>query len=423
MLDTVPTVMPSCFEKYCARFDDLLPRSAQRENLRHYLAGLLSELHRKNIATIAASTLDCSYTNLHHFLSDSPWNADEINDRRIDVIWQTRQTRPAVGFKLILDDSGHRKSGEETDGVGRQYIGQIGKVDNGVVAVSTHAYDGLRGYPLDIVQYFPPSAFEKGKKDEAFKTKPQLALELIDASLRRNLCPGLLLADSFYGNSRPFLMALEERGLKYVAALPKNRLVYAQLPGETDRNKHQLEEVAKALLPEQYTKVTLALEKPRDVWVAVLPVHVPKMDGTRSVAIQLNAPTFKEADEVDYYITNESKEVATAAWIAKSYSDRNWIEVFYREAKGWLGMTEYQVRDKRTIYRHWIMMFTAFTFIQLQRFNGGFRAQWSAKPLDTFADAFRTFRHAIECHLIRWLPNNLEVIGAHRANLGLKFAF
>ncbi len=47
----------------------------------------------------------------------------------------------------------------------------------------------------------------------------------------------------------------------------------------------------------------------------------------------------------------------------KNYSQRNWVEVFYREAKGWLGLKEYQVRGERSLYRHWILVFCAYSFI------------------------------------------------------------
>jgi SRSO17 transposase len=160
--------MPQSFEKYCSKFDDVFQRDSQREHFRTYLAGLLSESQRKNISVIAANTVGASYFNLHHFIHDSPWSLDELNNRRIDLIWQTRQTRPSPGFKLILDDSGHRKSGNSTEGVGRQYIGQIGKVDNGMVEVTSHIYDGIRGYPLDVAMYKPASNFEKGKEDPGF---------------------------------------------------------------------------------------------------------------------------------------------------------------------------------------------------------------------------------------------------------------
>lgn len=418
MLETVPDALPECFEKYCRKYDDIFTRDSQREHFRTYLAGLLSEAPRKNIAVIAANTVGAGYYNLHHFIHDAPWDAATLNDRRIDVIWQTRQTRPAVGFKLILDDSGHRKSGTATEGVGRQYIGQIGKVDNGMVEVTTHIYDGTRGYPLDVCMYVPASGFEKGKDDPNFKKKPELAVELIDRCLKRDLKPGVTLLDAGYGNNGVLLGELEKRALQYVAALSKNRIVYAKLPGDPVRNKHKLEDVAKTLAPEQFEKVTLVLDEPRDVWVAALPIHFPKLEGTRMAAIQLNAPTFSEATEVNYYITNAPKETATAGWIAKNYSDRNWIEVFYRETKGWLGMAEYQVRDKRSIERHWTLVFTAFTFLACQRFTGGLRRHWSQVPLATFGDTFRVFRHAVECHVLKWLSANWDVFAAHRASLG-----
>lgn len=422
LLETVPGALPECFEKYCSKYDDVFTRGSQREHFRTYLAGLLSEAPRKNIAVIAANTVGAAYFNLHHFIHDAPWDAEVLNTRRIDTIWQTRQTRPSTGFKLIIDDSGHRKSGTATEGVGRQYIGQIGKVDNGMVEVTSHIYDGLRGYPLDVCMYRPAAGFENGKEDPEFKKKPELALELIDRCLARDLKPGTVLLDAGYGNNGPFLAQLEERQLQYVASLSKNRMVYAKLPGDPVRNKHKLEDIAKNLAPEQFEKITLKLDVPRDVWVAVIPIHFPKLEGTRMLAIQLNAPTFSEAQEVDYYITNAAPETATAAWTVRSYSDRNWIEVFYRETKGWLGMSEYQVRDKRSIERHWILVFTAFTFLTCQRFTGGLQRRWSKEPLTTFGDAFRVFRHAVECQLLKWLPAHWDVFTAHRASLGYSMA-
>lgn len=74
-----------------------------------------------------------------------------------------RQTTPSRNFTLIVDDSGHRKSGNATAGVGRQYIGEIGKTDNGVVLLTTHLYDGVRRLPLDLALYQHSSSLAQGK--------------------------------------------------------------------------------------------------------------------------------------------------------------------------------------------------------------------------------------------------------------------
>ncbi|NEP40763.1 MAG: transposase [Okeania sp. SIO2G4] len=66
---------------------------------------------------------------------------------------QHDQTRIRNGCALIIDDSGHQKSGNFTGGVGRQYLGEISTADNGVVIVTTHLYDGVGSLPLDLELY------------------------------------------------------------------------------------------------------------------------------------------------------------------------------------------------------------------------------------------------------------------------------
>ena len=99
--------------------------------------------------------------------------------------------------------------------MGRQYIGEIGKTDNGNVVVTTHLYDGKKSLPLDIELYQYANSLPDGKKDPDFKKKPQLALSLIDKTLEREYRPGIVLIDSGYGNNTSFLIELEKRKLKY----------------------------------------------------------------------------------------------------------------------------------------------------------------------------------------------------------------
>jgi hypothetical protein len=79
------------------------------------------------------------------------------------------------------------------------------------------------------------------------------------------------------------------------------------------------------------------------VWVATIEVELSTMSESKTVAIVMNAATLSTATEVDYLITNATWEKATDEWVVTTYSQRNWVEVFYREAKGWLGLKEYQV--------------------------------------------------------------------------------
>ncbi len=324
--------MPKCFENWCRRFDDLFSRQAQRQGFRMYLGGLLGESERKNLAQIASNTVDGSYNSLRHFLNDAPWEETGLNNRRLEVMHSCRQTKIQRGFTLIVDDSGHRKSGDATASVGRQYIGEIGKTDNGVVLLTTYLYDGVRKLPLDVALYQHASSLEQGKTDPNFVKKPDLALQLIDKCLERGYRPGVTIVDAGYGNNTPFVKQLESRNLTYIAAIAKNRQITYQLPADLEPRKHGLEEVAQTLPPEYFTKVQLDLDQPRTVWVALIGVHIPKLEGLRTVAIQLNAATWAEATEVDYFLTLAATQQVSATWVATTYSQRNWVEVFYREA-------------------------------------------------------------------------------------------
>jgi hypothetical protein len=387
----------------------------------NYIGGLLGESERKNLSQIANNAVGVTYHRLHHFLTEAPWEALEVNERRLSVMNQCSQTRISRGFTLIVDDSGHRKSGNFTSGVGRQYIGEIGKTENGVVVVTTHLYDGKKSLPLDIELYQHANSLPEGKKDIEFKKKPELALALIDRSLERGYRPGIVVIDAGYGNNTTFLLELEKRKLKYLGGCAKNRKVITQ----TEANKREeirLDKLAESLPVEAFTPIQLNLDKPKSVWVATKEVEISCLEGKRSIAIVMNASTFSQATDIDYFITNVSQSIATPEWIVTTYAQRNWVEVFYREAKGWLGLSEYQVRDKRSLLRHFILVFCAYTFILWHTLTGGLRRRWASKPLNTFTEALVAFRTAMSFRFFEWLNLNRDVFAAYKASLGFIWA-
>jgi len=178
----------------------------------------------------------------------------------------------------------------------------------------------------------------------------------------------------------------------------------------------------KSLPKEAFEEILLQVEKPRSLWVATVEIEFSKYPGPKVIAIIMNAQTFCEASEIDYLMTNVELSIATQEWIVNTYSQRNWIEVFYREAKGWLGLKEYQVRDKRSLMRHFILVFCAYTFILWHRLTGGLRRRWANKPLNTFTEALEAFRTAISFRFVEWLQHNWDVFAAYKASLGFIWA-
>jgi SRSO17 transposase len=421
MKETTPAAMPPCFDRWCKRFDDIWTHQAQKREFRNYIGGLLGESERKNLSQMADNAVGVTYHRLHHFLTEAPWSTLEVNERRLVVMNQCSQTRISRGFTLIVDDSGHRKSGNFTEGVGRQYIGEIGKTDNGIVVVTTHLYDGKKSLPLDIELYQHASSLPEGKKDIEFKKKPELARELIDRSLERGYRPGIVLIDAGYGNNITFLLELEKRKLKYLGGLAKNRKVIIETSANP-RKEIRLDKLAESLPIEAFIPVQINLNKPKTVWVATTEVEISRLEGKRSIAIVMNASSFSKATDIDYFITNVSPSIANSEWRVATYSQRNWVEVFYREAKGWLGLREYQVRDKRSLMRHFILVFCAYTFILWHTLTGGLRRRWASKPLNTFAEALVAFRTAMSFRFFDWLKLNHDVFAAYKASLGFIWA-
>ncbi len=337
---------------------------------------------------------------------------------------------------LYAEETSARAVRNFTAGVGRQYIGEIGQTDNGNVVVTTHLYDGQKSLPLDIELYQHADSLPEGKEDPKFKKKPELALGLIDKSLKRGYRPGIILIDSAYGNNKSFLLELEKKKLKYIGVIAKNRNILVKTPSK-ELEEIRVDEYAQWLSSEEFKEIQIQGEKPRTVWVAIIEVEISKLEGIRKIAIVtdisrgrgslaprvlMNAPVFEDAEDIDYLMTNVEGEIVTEQWIVDTYSERNWVEVFYREAKGWLGLKEYQVREQKSLERHFILVFCAYTFILWHKLTGGLRRRWANKPITTFPEALEAFRTAISYRFVEWLNQNRDVFIAYKASLGLVWA-
>ena len=103
-----------------------------------------------------------------------------------------------------------KKQRKKTAHVARQYLANLGKVDNGVVSVTSLYADKCLYYPLDVEPYTPSRWFEKGKKDPKFRTKPQIALALVQREVKERLPFRAVVADCFYGENPEFVSGLQD---------------------------------------------------------------------------------------------------------------------------------------------------------------------------------------------------------------------
>src|SRR5258706_5806177 len=157
--------------------------------------------------------------SLEWYLSESTWDAVAAHSRRLELLLNSAELRPSESGALVIDETGDRKDGHKTAHVGRQYLANLGKIDNGVVSVSSLWADERVYYPLEVEPYTPESSFAKGKKDPQFRTKLKIALELVKQAIQEQIPFRAMVADSFYGEDRGLKLGLRKLGVPYVMAL------------------------------------------------------------------------------------------------------------------------------------------------------------------------------------------------------------
>jgi SRSO17 transposase len=376
------TVAPQPLEEYIEPFDDLFEKWNQREGFRRYLEGLLLPMERNKTLTGLANTepvvgaQDQQAQFLQWFLSESDWDERQVQSQRLQMLLEDPLTMPSERGVLVIDEHGDRKAGTHMAHVGRQYLGNLGKVDNGVVSVTSLWADAGVYYPVDFEPYTPAHHFEKGEKDPGFRTKLKIALQLVNRAMEVGIPFRAVVADSFYGEDRSLRQELRALLRAYVLALkPSHDWWHPEgTPGS-------LQEVARAAgwksahESGQWVKVERTFrDGSKQTWWALEVKAGPYgPDKTERAVIATTDPKTLPDTSTWYLVTNlpapgsvaaeHSKLVAASLEeVIRLYGLRMWIEQSYKQVRGALGWSEYQVRSDRAIRRHWQLVCCAFSF-------------------------------------------------------------
>lgn len=217
----MPTPTVNFVDEYCQAYQNLFPEVRSFEAFKYLHLGMISELKRKTLPALAKVVGLDNHQPLHHFLTESPWKVKELRKLRLSLILQVLQGRPII---LIIDETGDPKQGKTTDYVKRQYIGNLGKIENGIVAVTAYGIIEGMTFPLTFEVY---KSKERLQKEDKYKSQPQIASEMIRELQKMGFNFELVLADSLYGESDSnFLSVLNELSLNFVVAIRSNHGVW-----------------------------------------------------------------------------------------------------------------------------------------------------------------------------------------------------
>jgi SRSO17 transposase len=362
------TVMKSIqagFETFQAQFGHFFKRSETRSRAGDYMRGLLAEVDRKNGWQLAEKMGAADPQGFQRLLYEAKWEHEAVRDQLQVMVVERMGDADGVG---IIDESGYVKKGAKSAGVGRQYCGRIGKVENCQVGVGL-AYLTLEGRALiDQRLYLPKSWCDDPDRcraahippDTTFQTKPQIAQQMLEAAWQNDVPMKWVCADTVYGNASQLREAIAATGRWYVMGITPNQRV--QRPGDAQPQK--ISQLLPALGARDWQPVGIAWSEDGErvyEWTA-LRVTSPTDDVGEQWLLVRRDPD--DTDPVRFFLSNAPADTPLLTLVGVALA-RHHIEQIFEEAKSHTGMADYEVRHWHSWHRHMVLVMMAHTWLTL----------------------------------------------------------
>ena len=387
------------------------------EKARQYACGLMQAGSRKNMDRMAEVVPESKSRNLQQFLTHSKWNHRDVIDHVAqDVDKLLGDERNAC---FLIDESGFAKQGKMSVGVSRQWLGRLGKVDNGQVAVFGALANGQYVAPVDVRLYLPEKWANDPKRCEhacvpenerKFRTKIELALEIVRHARETGLRYGWVGADAGYGKGPGFCFALNEIDEIFVVDVHSDFPVYLKdpkpyLPEKTsssgrpftkyqsDQKSIEVLDLVNSLPARSWKTMTLRKTTRGVLRVRICRLKVYVWDG-ESERVQcwdlIVTKSLGNNPDTKISLTNapERTTLKRLGWMQRQ---RYWVERAFEDGKSECGMADYQVRKWSAWHHHMALVMMAMLFMLSERIH-----HKDTYPLLSCAD--------IEDLLARFLP-------------------
>jgi SRSO17 transposase len=358
--------------------------------------GWRTEIHRAD--GCSSSGWGCAQA-LQQFVNQSPWSTQEV---RASLARKVEKEFVPEAYRVI-DEVSFRKQGEHSVGVARQYCGALGKTANCQVAVTLDLGTEESSTPLDWALYLPekwvndPVRRKKAGVPEeiTFKTKSELALDLIDEVKGWGLQVRPVLADSAYGDGFEFRQGLRERGSDYVVQVSGDLTAWTEDPhppeppmkqgGKIPRRRfyakdfppaRSLCQIAKDLPSRSWKKVTwregtkgpLSSRFARViVWMANGLVQ-GKMLEVPSEELLIEWPE-GDKEPWKYWLSSFPPQQTSFRGLVRRAKGRFRIEQDYEEMKGEVGLDHFEGRSWQGWHHHVTLVTLAYAFLTLEKMS------------------------------------------------------
>jgi SRSO17 transposase len=361
--DQVRAVGPA-FARYLSGFERFFdPRSVG--HLRAYCRGLLTDLPRKSVEPIALAS-GTAVRTLQEFLRDYVWDRDGVRDelqRRAAA--HLAAVRDPPGTVGIADETGQVKKGDKTPGVQRQYLGCVGKTENGVVTVHLGAARGRYKALLDADLYLPQSWDADRDRCRAadipdgvvYRPKWRIALEQVRRARANGVAFDWFTFDEGYGDKPGFLAGLEADGVVYVGEVPRD---FPTADGPAER----LAAADRRFTEKRWRVVRVPHQTEADAAWEVRAVRLRfRRDGRPMPGESwLIVARGRSTGEVKYFASNAGADVPVPRLVRVAFSRWN-VEHGLRITKSEAGLTHYEGRSYVGLTRHQILCLVVVGFV------------------------------------------------------------
>lgn len=364
MTDQEIASLGPAFAGYLTSYRDCFLQKRTATHFDNYCRGLLSDLPRKSVEPIALAC-GTAVRTLQEFLTTADWQHQRAREKLQQRIAAVLDALPDddLGTIGVIDETSCLKKGDQTPGVQRQYLGCVGKIDNGIVTVHLGVARGTVQALLDADLYLPKCwnadrarCRDAGIPDEVrYRPKWQIAYEQLVRLDANGVQFDWLVFDEGYGSKVPFLRVLDAVGQRFVGEVPVSFWVKTASRDEPQRADQVLSaEDAKRGQPFRLSRKTVGDTR----WRATS--RLVEAGGCRWVlVVAINESTA----EVKYFVTNATDE--PLARVLRVAFRRATIEHSFRLAKSEAGLTHYEGRQYVGLVRHLILGLVVLGFVSI----------------------------------------------------------
>ena len=342
-------------------------RAEVRRRARRFLEGLLAPVERKNGWQLAEELGEHGPRGVQRLLGEADWDEDAVRD---DLRSYVSESLGEENGLLVLDETGFIKKGKKSAGVARQYSGTAGRRENSQIGVFLLYACKAGAAFVDRELYLPEEwtadrvrCREAGIPDEvAFATKGELAQHMLARAFAAHMPAQWVVGDTVYGYDQ-MRSWLEEQGRNYVLAVPETHAVW--IAGQS-----QPVGLVAALLPKEAWTVLSAGEGSQGprlyewAWLALSGEHEAQTQG-RGAWLLIRRNLSDPSKRAFYRVSGPAS--TTLAEAVRVAGGRWSIEEGLEEAKGEVGLDQYEVRGYRAWYRHITLALLAHAVLVVTR--------------------------------------------------------